>query len=108
MIREHWKKFAVPGFFGRVVSFFRIELADDGEVRLRIRTEGIRSSSPDVTKIPWTDVGTSDKRDERVQDKLKEVSGEVYVICPVAQLIGDVRDGFIDKTVVVRSEERYL
>jgi hypothetical protein len=106
VVRAAWIKFAVPGLFGRVVSSFRLELLDDGEIRVRIRTECFKQTNPDTTKIPWADLGAIDAREERVSEKLRERASDVYVICPVAQLAGDIRDGFVDKTSVVFSEER--
>jgi hypothetical protein len=106
IVRAAWLKFAVPGLFGRVVSSFRLELSDDGEIRVRIRTECFKQTNPDTTKIPWADLGATDQREQRVTEKLKERAADVYVICPVAQLSGDIRDGFVDKTSIVFSEER--
>ena len=106
-LRRQWERFALPGFYGRVVSSFRMSLDDEGEIHIHIKTEARCQSSPDTTKIPWSAIGRADdQRDMRVKEKLEELSPRLYVLCSVAEISGDFRDGFVDKTGFVMAEER--
>ena len=107
-IVAQWKKFALPGSFGRVVTFLRVELTEAGEIRLQVRTQFSQQTGKDQVVIPWSAIGAEDSRSERVVEKLHGIRGELFVICHVEQVIGDIRDGFVDRVSLVKVEERRL
>ena len=104
-----WQKFALPGNYGKVVSSFRLELTEQSEIKVRVKTQFFKSTEKDVTELPWTGVvDPRDPRGDRVQDRMQQIAKDVFIVCPVEQIIGNMRDGLIEKVSLVKADERSL